>query len=151
MFHELLWRDREDGRATWQPQGVGSEAYLNGTRGRQEGRPYPWSQQAIHKIFGLKKEVAVKRGPGPQIALGVPLASMVVHVAILSSRARISSFRKSRSDCPESRADEGFLDTPSTSLRVVSLSNIGSRLRSVRHDISDLSLIVDMKIDEQLQ
>ncbi len=31
MFHELLSRDREDGRATWQPQGVGSETYLNGT------------------------------------------------------------------------------------------------------------------------
>jgi hypothetical protein len=31
MFHELLSRDREVGRATWQPQGVGSEAYLNGT------------------------------------------------------------------------------------------------------------------------
>ena len=31
MFHELLWRDREDDRATGQPQGVGSEAYLNGT------------------------------------------------------------------------------------------------------------------------
>ncbi|MCG6982527.1 MAG: hypothetical protein LJE88_14090 [Deltaproteobacteria bacterium] len=31
MFHELLSRDHEDERATWQPQGVGSEAYLNGT------------------------------------------------------------------------------------------------------------------------
>ena len=31
ISHELLSRDREDGRATWQPQGVGSEAYLNGT------------------------------------------------------------------------------------------------------------------------
>ena len=31
VFHELLSRDHEDGRATWQPQGVGSEAYLNGT------------------------------------------------------------------------------------------------------------------------
>jgi hypothetical protein len=31
IFHELLSRDREDGRATWQPQGVGFEAYLNGT------------------------------------------------------------------------------------------------------------------------
>jgi hypothetical protein len=31
MFHELQSRDREDGRATGQPQGVGSEAYLNGT------------------------------------------------------------------------------------------------------------------------
>jgi hypothetical protein len=31
IFYELLSRDHEDGRATWQPQGVGSEAYLNGT------------------------------------------------------------------------------------------------------------------------
>ena len=31
MFQELLSRGREDGRATGQPQGVGPEAYLNGT------------------------------------------------------------------------------------------------------------------------
>jgi hypothetical protein len=31
MFHELMSRDREDGCATGQPQGAGSEAYLNGT------------------------------------------------------------------------------------------------------------------------
>ena len=31
IFHELLSRDHEDGCATWQPQGDGSEAYLNGT------------------------------------------------------------------------------------------------------------------------
>jgi len=31
IFHELLSRDHEDGLATWQPQGVGSEAYLSGT------------------------------------------------------------------------------------------------------------------------
>jgi len=31
MFHELLSRDHEGGCATGQPQGVGSEAYLNGT------------------------------------------------------------------------------------------------------------------------
>jgi hypothetical protein len=31
IFHESLSRDYEDGRATGQPQGVGSEAYLNGT------------------------------------------------------------------------------------------------------------------------
>jgi len=30
-FHELLSRDREDGLATVQPQGVVPEAYLNGT------------------------------------------------------------------------------------------------------------------------
>jgi hypothetical protein len=31
MFHQLLSRDRKDGRATGQLQGVGPEAYLNGT------------------------------------------------------------------------------------------------------------------------
>ncbi|MCG6981849.1 MAG: hypothetical protein LJE88_10615 [Deltaproteobacteria bacterium] len=31
IFCELLSRGRKDGRATWQPQGVGSEAHLNGT------------------------------------------------------------------------------------------------------------------------
>ena len=31
MFHELVLRDHEDGRATGLPQGVGPEAYLNGT------------------------------------------------------------------------------------------------------------------------
>jgi hypothetical protein len=31
MFHELLLRDRGDARATGQPQGVETEAYLIGT------------------------------------------------------------------------------------------------------------------------
>ncbi|MCG6981432.1 MAG: hypothetical protein LJE88_08465 [Deltaproteobacteria bacterium] len=31
IFDELLLRDHEDGRAIGQPQGVGPEAYLNGT------------------------------------------------------------------------------------------------------------------------
>jgi len=31
IFHELLSRDLEDGRATGQPQGFGSEAYVNTT------------------------------------------------------------------------------------------------------------------------
>jgi hypothetical protein len=31
IFHEMALRDREDGRATGQPQGVGSEAYFNST------------------------------------------------------------------------------------------------------------------------
>jgi hypothetical protein len=57
MFHELLSRDHEDGLATWQPQGVGSETYLKryiagaDTRGRQEGRSNPWPQQVIHEMF----------------------------------------------------------------------------------------------------
>ena len=63
IFHELLSRGHEDGRVTWQPQGVGSEAYPEryvagaDTRGRQEGRPYPWSQQVIHEISGLGQSV----------------------------------------------------------------------------------------------
>jgi hypothetical protein len=36
ILHELLSRDHEDGSATWQPQGVGPEAYLNGT---SQGEP----------------------------------------------------------------------------------------------------------------
>ena len=31
IFHEAMSRDREDGRATGQSQGVGSEAHLNST------------------------------------------------------------------------------------------------------------------------
>jgi hypothetical protein len=75
IFHELLSRDHGDGRATWQPQGVGSEAYMNGTsqemtpedarkdvqiiRARcaplspASGFPVSWSQQVIHEISGL--------------------------------------------------------------------------------------------------
>ncbi len=59
MFHELPSRDREDERATGQPQGVGSEAYFeryvagSDTRGRAEGRSYPRSKQAIHETSGL--------------------------------------------------------------------------------------------------
>ena len=32
------------------------ERYVAGTdtRGRQEGRPYPWSQQVVHEISGLE-------------------------------------------------------------------------------------------------
>jgi len=47
------------GRAPWEPQGVGAEAYLNGTSqgptpedARKDG-PYPRSQQVIHEISGL--------------------------------------------------------------------------------------------------
>jgi len=37
IIHESVSRDREDGRATWQPQGLASEAYLNSTS--QVSRP----------------------------------------------------------------------------------------------------------------
>jgi hypothetical protein len=37
------------------------ERYVAGadTRGRQEGRPYPWSQQVIHEMSGLDLPVAL--------------------------------------------------------------------------------------------
>ena len=39
------------------------EQYVAGsdTRGRQEGRPYPWSQQVIHEISGLEQMAKVNK------------------------------------------------------------------------------------------
>ena len=51
IFHELLSRDHEDGRATWQPQGVGFEAYLNGTS--QE--PTPEDARKDGQILGRSR------------------------------------------------------------------------------------------------
>jgi hypothetical protein len=51
IFHELLSRDHEDGRATWQPQGVGSEAYLNST---SQG-PTPEDARKNGHILGRSK------------------------------------------------------------------------------------------------
>jgi hypothetical protein len=80
IFHELLSRDHADGCATWQPQGVGFEAYLNGTSqgptpedARKDGHiirarcaplspasgfPVSWPQQVIHEISGLGQKAA---------------------------------------------------------------------------------------------
>ena len=76
MFYELLSQDCGDGRATGQPQGIGSEAYLNGTSqgptpedARKDGHiirarsaplspasgfPVSRSQQVIHETSGLE-------------------------------------------------------------------------------------------------
>jgi len=51
MFHELLLRDREDGLATGQPQGVGPEVYLNGT---SQGKTSEDTRKAGH-IRGRSK------------------------------------------------------------------------------------------------
>jgi hypothetical protein len=66
IIHELLSRDHEDGRATWKPSrgtaGLVSvpERYVAGAdiRGRQEGRPYPRSQQVIHELSGLALKIS---------------------------------------------------------------------------------------------
>jgi len=52
MFHELLSRDQEDGRATGQPQGIGPEAHLNGT---SQG-PTPEDARKDAHIRGLSKQ-----------------------------------------------------------------------------------------------
>ena len=62
IFHELLSRDREDGRATGQPQGVGSEAYLNGT---SQG-PTPEDARKDGHIRGRSK--SFMKYPGIQIS-----------------------------------------------------------------------------------
>ena len=48
MFHELMSRDHEDERATGQPQGIGVEAYLNGTS--QEPIPEDAQKEAIFVV-----------------------------------------------------------------------------------------------------
>ena len=52
IFHELLSRDHESGRATGQPQGVGFEAYLNGT---SQGPTPEDARQDVH-IRGRSKQ-----------------------------------------------------------------------------------------------
>jgi hypothetical protein len=55
IFHELLSRDHEDGRATWQlvprSRGIGAEAYLNGT---SQG-PIPEDARKDGQIRGRSK------------------------------------------------------------------------------------------------
>ncbi len=53
VFHELPSRDREDGCATGQPQGVGSEAYLNST---SQG-PTPEDARQEGHILGRSREL----------------------------------------------------------------------------------------------
>ena len=53
MFHELLSRDRGDGCDTGQPQGVGSEAYLNST---SQG-PTPEDARKDGQIHGRSRQL----------------------------------------------------------------------------------------------
>ena len=61
MFHESMSRDREDGCATGQPQGVGSEAYLSGTS--QE--PTPEDARKDGHIRGRSKRFMKYPGSAP--------------------------------------------------------------------------------------
>ena len=68
MFNDVMWClvPRLRGDVVWIPargtagfRGV-PERHVAGadTRGRQEGWPYPWSQQVIHEISGLDSKLA---------------------------------------------------------------------------------------------
>ena len=68
MFHELPSRDCEDGCATGQPQGIGPEAYLNGTSqgatpedARRDGHIRGRSRR-IHEISGLNLTLDTRQG-----------------------------------------------------------------------------------------
>ena len=52
MFHELLSRERGDGCATGQPQGIGTEAYLNST---SQG-PIPEDARKDDHIHGRSRQ-----------------------------------------------------------------------------------------------
>ena len=68
MFHELLSRGREDGRATGQPQGVGPEAYLNGM---SQGTTHEDAQKDGH-TRGRSKQLMKHPGlPGSQSSIDV--------------------------------------------------------------------------------
>ena len=60
MFHEFLSRDHEDGRATWQPQGVGSEAYLNGTSQEQKPEDAKENDQHLRDFLRDHRETVEK-------------------------------------------------------------------------------------------
>jgi hypothetical protein len=69
MFHELLSRDRGDGCATGQPQGVGSEAYLKST----SQVPTPEDARENGHIRGRSRQLVKYPGftkPGPPDVLG---------------------------------------------------------------------------------
>ena len=125
------------------------------TRGRQEGRPYPWSKQVIHKISGLSKRDGKSEWRSSKCGLELNRArKYILHFNEDNVNSKKSSFgggsiklkiqtesiksvipKSGVGGCPESRNKDRLVDTPSTSLRVVSLSNHGSRLRLVRYDV----------------
>ena len=58
MFYELVSREHEDGRATGQPEGIGAEAYLDGT---SQG-PIPEDARKDGHIRGRSKRIMKHSG-----------------------------------------------------------------------------------------
>ena len=66
MFHELVLRDHADGRATVQPQGVGPQAYLNGT---SQG-PTPEDARKDDHIRGRSRQFMKHPGETREVGYG---------------------------------------------------------------------------------
>jgi len=58
MFHELVSRDHEDERVTGEPQGIGSEAYLNGTS--QEPTPED-ARLPARRAYSSERKTVISR------------------------------------------------------------------------------------------
>ena len=82
IFHELLSRDHEDGRATWQPQELEPEAYLNSTsqgarskdarkdahiRGRSHAKAWFMKHPGYIQVINAKRGRAAHSKPAPII------------------------------------------------------------------------------------
>jgi len=57
-----------------------------GTRGCQEGRPYPWSQQVSHEISGLRQKDEGQCLGGPAPRLEIWFSGEISKVGIMLSR-----------------------------------------------------------------
>ena len=63
------------------------ERYVAGadTRGRREGRPYPWSQQVIHEISGLERNGDVSIQPAGNKGLGIIMIFISSTLVVIAS------------------------------------------------------------------
>ncbi len=130
IFHELPSRDHETGnplaglsgaqraRIRWAchlatagcwSRGV-PERYVAGAdiRGRQEERPYPWSQQVIHKISGLALIIHGSVAPS-----ALPPSPLIWHIYCnITWRTKIHGAEYGRKDRIRFlNSDAGFLRT----------------------------------------
>ncbi len=65
------------------------------SRGRQEGRPYPWSQQVIHEISGLKVTRTSSQDSGAFLpALQLVSRRVLLAEVVVGARPQISPYRR---------------------------------------------------------
>jgi hypothetical protein len=86
-----------------------SERYVAGadTRGRREGRPYPWSQQVIHEIPGLERGLGMNRSHTITI---VPLIVLLV-LGLFAANLACAQWKIQKT--PPAVLDTDLADSPS--------------------------------------